>query len=297
MLPSFYFSERSEADVFCSRCMTKLPEGSQFCLKCGQKVNLAKENTALSTIPAASSCGKCGTALPRDAESCVNCGHPVAPITNSRLVPPPIAPKLAVPQRVRTRWRGRIVLGLLVLMLLGALVWAATSESPTAQQAQEFVSWSHAQTIVDTPILVKAGSFSASTFTVPPGALKVSVTGEFSAAADNVRIGKSKEIGKNPDTGIEAYVLTDDAFAVWSKGYSAQSEYESGLVPEAAVNASLPTGAGVYHLVFSNKTSRRAETVNASILLRYKSWLPDAVVRLKERFWSWIGLQGDPATL
>jgi hypothetical protein len=26
------------------------------------------------------------------------------------------------------------------------------------------------------------------------------------------------------------------------------------------------------------------------VLLRYKSWMPDAVVRLKDRFWNWIGL-------
>jgi hypothetical protein len=182
------------------------------------------------------------------------------------------------------------LLGALILALLGALVWAATSESPTAQQAQELVSWSHEQTIVDTSILVKAGSFSASTFTVPPGALKVSVNGEFSAVVTDPRGNGNKESGKDGDAGIEAYVLTDDAFAVWSKGYSAQSEYESGSVPGASVNAALPAGAGVYHLVFNNKASRRAKTVHATILLGYKSWLPDAVLRLKDRFWSWIGL-------
>jgi hypothetical protein len=84
-------------------------------------------------------------------------------------------------------------------------------------------------------------------------------------------------------------VLTDAAFAVWSSGYSTPSLYESGLTSGTAINASLPAGAGVYHLVFSNKASSRAKNVHATVLLRYKSWMPDTVTGLKDRFWNWIG--------
>jgi hypothetical protein len=42
---------------------------------------------------------------------------------------------------------------------------------PVAQQVQEFVRWSHAQTIVDAPVSVNPRSFSSWQFTVPPGAL------------------------------------------------------------------------------------------------------------------------------
>jgi hypothetical protein len=245
--------ERSEADVLCSLCSTNLPDGSQFCLKCGQPVISTANSAALAPAPAS------GTARP---------------------------------QPLRARGQRRIVLWLLVLVLLGAVMWAATSESPAAQQVQEFVRWSHAQTIVDAAVSVNPRSFSACEFTVPPGALNVSVTGEFSAAAGSPRNGNGNrnESGKDRDPGIEAYVLTDTAFAVWSSGYSTQTQYESGPVARAIINAPLPAGAAVYHLVFSNKISHRAKTVHATVLLRYKSWLPDAVVRLREQFWNWIGL-------
>jgi len=245
--------ERSEADVLCSRCSTNLPDGSQFCLKCGQPVISTANSAALAPVP---------------------------------------APGVARPQPLRAQRQSRIVLWLLVLVLLGAVLWAAISESPAAQQVQEFVRWSHAQTIVDAAVSVNPRSFSSREFTVPPGALNVSVTGEFSAAASSPRNGNGKgnESGQDRDTGIEAYVLTDAAFAVWSSGYSTQTQYESGPVASATINAPLPAGAGVYHLVFSNKISPRAKTVHATVLLRYKSWLPDAVVRLRNRFWNWIGL-------
>jgi hypothetical protein len=185
-------------------------------------------------------------------------------------------------------------------VLLGVVLWAASSEGPEAQQVQEFVRWSHAQTIVDASASLNSRGFSATKFTVPQGALNVSVTGEFTATAASPGDGNGRKVertgdrGKDSDEGrapgIEAFVLTDAAFAVWSSGYSTPTLYESGPIAEATINASLPAGAGVYHLVFSNKNSSRAKSVHATVLLRYKSWMPEAVVRLKDRFWDWIGL-------
>jgi hypothetical protein len=179
-------------------------------------------------------------------------------------------------------------------------VWAANSESPSAQQVQEFVRWSHAQTIVDSSASLNSRGFSFTKFTVPQGALNVSITGEFSATAaspgdsNGKKVEKAGNRGKDSDEvrdpGIEVFVLTDAAFAVWSSGYATPTLYESGPITRATINAPLPAGAGVYHLVFSNKNSSRAKTVDATVLLRYKSWMPDAVVRLKDRFWNWIGL-------
>jgi hypothetical protein len=245
--------ERSEADVLCSQCSTTLPDGSQFCLKCGQPVISTANSAARAPVPASG---------------------------------------LARLQPLQARRQRRTVLWLLVLVLLGAVLWATTSKGPAAQQVQEFVRWSQAQTIVDSAVSVNPRSFSSCMFTVPPGALDVSVTGEFSAAAGSPRNrnGNSNESAKDRDTGIEAYVLTDVAFAVWSSGYSTPTQYESGPVAGAAINAPLPAGAGVYHLVFSNKNSPRTKTVHATVLLRYKSWLPGAVMRLKDRFWNWVGL-------
>jgi len=173
------------------------------------------------------------------------------------------------------------------------MLWLATSQTPAAQQAQELIRWSHTETIVDTALSVNPHAFSSYKFTVPHSALSISVTGEFTAAASSPRKGgnsNERAKDKDHDTDVEAYVLTDAAFAVWSSGYSAQTQYESGPVANATINAPLPAGAGVYHLVFSNKNSARAKTVHATVLLRYKNWLPDAIVRLKDQFWNWIDL-------
>ena len=238
--------------MFCSRCSTNLPDGSQFCLKCGQPVMSAANSAAFPTAPTS---------------------------VSMRRTP------------LRARQQRRIVVWLFVLVLLGVGLWAATSGGPVAQQVQEFVRWSHAQTILDAPASVTPRSFSSWQFTVPPGALNVSVTGEFSVAVGSPRPGNgsSNDIGKDRDTAIEAYVLTDSAFVDWSSGYSTPTLYQSGPIAGATIDVPLPAGEGAYNLVFSNKISPRAKTVHATVLLRYKSWLPDEVVRLKDRFWNWIG--------
>jgi len=193
---------------------------------------------------------------------------------------------------LRGRKQRRILLWLFVLALLGVALWAATSQSPAAQEVQEFVHWSQAQTIVDSPLPVNPRSFSSREFTVPPGALDVSVTGEFTASANRLHRGNgsNNESGKDRDNGVEVYVLTNSAFVVWSSGYSTATLYQSGLTDEGVINAPLPAGAGVYDLVFSNRISPKAKTVQATGVLRYKSGWPNSVTRLKERFWNWLGL-------
>lgn len=193
---------------------------------------------------------------------------------------------------LRARRRRRILSWSFVPVLLGALLWVATSRSPAAQQVQEFVHWSQVQTIVDAQAAVNPGSFWSHEFTVPPGAMDVSVTGEFAASAVSPRrgTGKSKQNAQDRDNGIEAYLLTNSAFVIWSGGYSSDALYQSGSTAGDAINAPLPQGAGVYHLVFSNKTSQYPKTVHATVLLRYKSGWPNTVLRLKERLWNWIGL-------
>ena len=93
------------------------------------------------------------------------------------------------------------------------------------------------------------------------------------------------------DNSIEVYVLTDPAFTVWQNGYATSSLYESGKVAEGTVQAEIPAGAGIYYLVFSNKSAPKTpKNVHATVLLRYKSWLPESFRRMKDRFWNWIGL-------
>jgi len=232
-------------------------------------------------------CSQCGKSLPDGSQFCLSCGP--SGTANSAALVPVQRSGLRRAQLLPARRQIRLVPWLLVLVLLGALFWAATSENPAVQQVQEFIHWSHAETIVDGTLPVNPRSFSSSKFTVPAGTQSVTITGEFSVAAGGGReAGKSKASGH--DTDIEAYVLTDAAFAVWSSGYSTQTQYESGSVATATIDAPLPAGGGVYHLVFSNKNSPRAKTVHANVLLRYKNWFPATLVRMKDQFWSWIGL-------
>lgn len=277
--------------MLCSQCSANLPDGSQFCLKCGRKLNTPAKSVALATIPVEPTCDECGTSLPAAAEFCLKCGHPVISSANSLALAPMLTAELESPPPLPPPRRHRILPWLLLLLLPLAVFWVATSETPAAQQAQEFLRWSHTETIVDATFPVNPHSFSSYEFTLPRGALRISIAGEFSETPATVaRRGKSNDAAKNPDSGIEAYVLTDAAYAVWRAGYSAQTQYESGPAAASIIDAPIPAGAGVYYLVFSNQSSPRPKTVHATVLLHYKTWLPDAIVRLKDQFWSWLDL-------
>lgn len=277
---------QSEANVLCNWCGTNLPDGSQFCLKCGQKASAAGSCVPPAVVLAPSTCSNCGASLPTGAASCPKCKHPVMLAETNAALVTVVTESLALS---RARMRRRILLWLFAAVLLGAVLWAAGSDSPEAQQIQEFLHWSQAQTVVDTAIAVNPHSFSSRDFTVPPGALDVKLTGEFTASAVSPSHSKSNEAGKDRDNGIETFVLTESAFVVWNSGYSADSLYQSGLTAEGSINATLPSGAGVYDLVFSNRTSPHAKTVHTTVLLRYKSGWPNAVLRLKDRLWNWLG--------
>lgn len=149
--------------MLCSRCSTNLPQGSEFCLKWGQRVTSGADNPALAPVPASVVAGQ---------------------------------------QPLRAPRKRRIVPWLLVLVLLGAGLWAATSESPIARHLQEFVGWSHVRTIVDAEVSVNTRSFSSYEFTAPPGALKVTVTRNFNASTGSPHNGNTNETAKDHDTGI-----------------------------------------------------------------------------------------------
>lgn len=231
-------------------------------------------------------CSKCGATLPDEALYCLKCGKPVS-------LPPkgPITIEEGVvdlaPPRVRKR---RIILWVLLGLFLGAILWAATSESPFAQGIQELVGWKHDQTILETPFSVSAHNFRYYKFALPEGSTNVSMVGQFTAASAEKKASAQPSASDGEDNDVEVYVLSEPAFAVWQNGYATSSVYESGRVSQGSVQADLPTGAAVYYLIFSNKfSSKAAKNVNATVLLRYKSWLPESFRRLKGRLWNWIG--------
>lgn len=215
-------------------------------------------------------CSKCGAALPDEAQFCLKCGKPVAVPLKETIVQGP-GPTLVQPRR-----KPRIFLWILLGLLLGLITWVAISDDPFAQGLQETIGWKHDQTILDTPIAVSAHNFRYYKFTLPEGSVHVSIVGQFASTSDG---------------DIEVYVLSEPAFAVWQNGYATSSVYESGRVSKGEMQAELPAGAGVYYLVFSNKyAAKESKNINATILLRYKSWVPDWVRVMKARLLNWLGL-------
>ena len=269
--------------MLCSQCGASLPDGSQSCPACGA-LELATADSpavALATLPV---CSKCGSGLPEGSQFCLKCGHPVRT--------EPIAEELATvhsapaPEKVKVAWprsKPPVLLICLVLVLAGLVGWIAYSDNPTAQELRDDITGARAQTIIETPFTLKPHTFSYYELTVPPGAVDVTVNGDFKAAAS-----QSKD--KNADNNIEVYVLTDTAFVAWREGFSTGSYYESGRTARGTIRATLPSGAGHYYLVFSNNFSpRTAKNVDPTVLLRYRALLSDSLTRFRQRVWNWLG--------
>jgi hypothetical protein len=200
--------------------------------------------------------------------------------------PTPSAPS---PAASRPRHKRRAIPWVVGVVLLLGLFWAATSDNFLAQGVQEFAGWKHDQGIVDSPFSVAAHNFRYYKFALPQGSTHVSIVGQFSSASDPKPA--SSKTGEQSDDDVEVYVMSESAFVVWQNGYAASNVYESGRVSEGTLQADLPSGAGIYYLIFSNKfAARTAKQVNADVMLRYKNWLPESFRRMSERFWNWIGL-------
>ncbi len=288
--------------MLCIKCAANLPEGSQFCLKCGQPVNGARATTAALPPPmiAVLACSKCGATLPEEAQFCAKCGKAVSLPAKTAPISERFAPEQVIPSQVpRPKRKLRPLLWILLVMVLVASLWAATSDSPYAQGIQDLVGWKHDQTVLQTPFSVSAHTFRYYKFSLPPGSLNVAIIGQFSASSDTSKNHSDRKNAdkdnadkdKDADTNIEVYVLSEPAFTVWQNGYATSSVYESGRVSEGTMQAELPPGAGIYYLVFSNKFApKAAKNVNATVLLRYKNWVPESFRRTVDRFWNWFGL-------
>ena len=237
-------------------------------------------------------CSKCGATLPDEAQFCLKCGKPVSSSPKNTAV----AERLTPPLLPRSRPPRRVFLWILPVILVGVVLWVVNSDNPSAQYVQEFVGFTQDRNILDSAFSVGPHTFRYYKFVLPEGSVNVAVVGQFQSAADSQKAGspRNQAIDKNKNTdndnSIEVYVLTESAFTVWQNGYATSSLYESGKVAVGTVQAEVPAGAGIYYLVFSNKSSPKTpKAVHATVVLRYKSWLPDWVRRVKNRFWDWIG--------
>jgi hypothetical protein len=165
-----------------------------------------------------------------------------------------------------------------------AIWWATDSNRLGAQQLQTLFTSTQTEAILPTTLSVSPHSFTPYRFTVPASASNVAVVGQFKATARSTT-------GASASSDIDVYVLADAAFAAWQSGYATDTYYSSGRVSQGDINAVLPPGAGAYYVVFNNKFSPRvAKTVQIDLNLRYSQWLPDWMLKVKEQFWTPLGL-------
>jgi hypothetical protein len=239
-------------------------------------------------------CSKCGATLPDEARFCLQCGKPVAVAASK-----PEVVEVVPPEKTRPRRRSsHLYVWIVLALLIAGVLWLLTSESSTAQDIQAMMGWKHDETILDEGFSVGAHTFRFYKFSLPEGSLNVDVVGDFSATADapstNIRKSKSQALNSaanqdQPDNSIEVYVLSEPAFTIWQNGYGTSSVYDSGKVSQGKVQADVPAGAGIYYLVFSNKAAANTpKSIHATVVLRYKSWIPEWYRRVKERFWNWV---------
>ena len=168
----------------------------------------------------------------------------------------------------------------LLAVFVAAIGWAMISDNPFAQGIRGSVGWKHDQPVLDKSFSLPPRNFRYYKFSLPDGSTNVAVVGQFSSSVDKSRssaadtdaVEKDKE--DSTDNGVEVYVLSEAAFAVWQRGSGATTVYKSGRIPDGKVQADLPDGAGVYYLVFNNRFSATtAKSVNANFSLHYKSWV------------------------
>ena len=281
--------------MLCSKCAANLPEGSQFCLKCGQSVSAPATATAPPVATAVLACAKCGASLPEEAQFCLKCGKPVScPAKSAAVADRPAVVDVPPPELPRPRRKRHVVRWVVLAAFVVLIVWVASSDHPVAQAVQEVAGWKHDRTILDAPFSIGPHTFRYYKFALPAGSVNVAVVGQFTAVSERHDDGGQKDKDKEKDKeldDIEVYVLSEGAFTIWQNGYATNSLYESGRVAEGTIHTDLPAGEGIYYLVFSNKFApKTAKNVHAAALLRYKSWLPEWFRRMKDRFWNWIGL-------
>ncbi len=199
-------------------------------------------------------CMKCGKELPDDAQFCLKCGTTLSPTPATPANPPPI--------QKRSSPAGRIIGWALLVAFLAFAAWRiyvlldTAPHAPGTPTAIQSILEQNVP-ITNSTIVVKPVQLTSFTIVVPENAVHVSVDGHFSTTG-----------GLGND--IEVYLLTVDGFANLRNGHPSQPLYSSGKTTQGSINATLPSGAGTYYLVFDNGFSIfSAKTVQANAMLHY----------------------------
>lgn len=179
-------------------------------------------------------------------------------------------------RRKRHLWRW-----IFLALLLIAVIWVTFSANPFAQGLREISGDKPDQSVLERTFSLAPRGFRYYTFSLPGGSSRVALVGEFTATPEG---DKSSEASERAASGVEILVLSEPAFAAWQTGGSTTSVYDSGRVLHANVRVELPTGTGIYYVVFSNKfPAAGGSNVRASLRLHSESWVPDWIRRSSKR--------------
>ncbi len=183
----------------CTNCGANLPEGSQFCLKCGQAIQDTEPGAAIEV--------------------------PEAVVLSARTLPR--APAWQGPQQ-RKRPRNFVWLPLLILPL--AVWWAASSDMPAAQQVRNLFTTSETEAVIPATFSVSPHSFAAYKFTVPASASNVFLGGQFKATGGPAN---DIEVHVLADAAFAAWQSGYSTSTYYSSGRVSQGEINAALPPGA----------------------------------------------------------------
>jgi hypothetical protein len=205
----------------------------------------------------------------------------------------------ASPAPARPRPKRHPLLWILVVIVVAATFWLLLSPNPWAQVVREFGGEKPDQIVLQKSFSVPAHSFRYYRFSVPDGSKAVSLVGQFTASVEGGKVGNGLAAAPDPmpaaDSGVELVILTETEFAAWQTVASAHSIYNSGPVSEAKVHADLPPSAADYYAVFNNRfPAANLKNVNATLHLRFHSWVPDWIRHLHAG--TWIGCVSSPVS-
>lgn len=197
-------------------------------------------------------CKKCGKELPDDSQFCLKCRQ--APGSEPLIT--------SIPQSKQPTSAGKVVGVLLILAILAWVGWRLFVVLSTAPHApgtptalQSLLD--HNDLITNSSTTPKPLTYLSFKFAVPQFATQVSVDGHF---------GPSGGTGND----VEVFLFAEDSFANFQNGHQSPAHYSSLRATQGTINATLPSGAGTYYLVFSNKFSIiSSKNVQVAVMLHY----------------------------
>jgi hypothetical protein len=163
----------------------------------------------------------------------------------------------------RIKWwasvSGLVALGILFAIYISRPREPLFMEAPGYQEERL-----HTVSTGDLTISIHPGAFHSLKFVVPADHTNANLIGHFSVVNGGA-------------DGIQAFLLNEEDYANWQKGYTTYRYYDSGIVQQA--NLSVPLlawSAGAYYLVFDNQSpAQTPKTITANLSLTYFTmWWP-----------------------